>query len=127
MPDDVDILIADDDLNILMALGYAFDEEGFSHVSARNGSEALDMLRLHRPRVAVLDVMFPEPDGYRVCREIRSDPDLENTHVVFLSALGQEHEVTEGYRSGADEYFTKPFSMLELIEHLKGVLGRGDG
>jgi DNA-binding response OmpR family regulator len=126
MPDDVQVVLADDDPNILTALGFIFEEEGIRYVSAVDGTEALGKIRRYRPPVAVLDVMFPGPTGYEICQEIRRDSELRETHVILLSALGQEHEVAEGFRSGADAYFTKPFSIVDLLDHLEGVLGKGD-
>ena len=73
------------------------------------------------PDVVVLDVMMPGISGYDVCRTLRRDPTFSKTRIVMLTARNSARDRDEGLRAGADAFFTKPFSPLDLIETVTGV------
>src|SRR5512141_1934221 len=103
------VLIADDEPHITRALSFVFQKEGFSIDVAINGEEALNKIREKRPRVAFLDIVMPKMTGLELCRAIKSDPEIKETHIIILTAKGQELDRQNCMAAGADEYLTKPF------------------
>jgi DNA-binding response OmpR family regulator len=118
------ILIADDEPNILISLDYLMKREGFEVHLARDGNEALDVLRRERPRLVLLDVMMPHKSGFEVCQALRADDVLKHTLVLMLTAKGRETDIAKGRAMGADAYMTKPFSTKELVQTVRGLLGQ---
>lgn len=117
------ILIADDEPNILISLEFLMKREGFTVLLARDGQEALDVLRRERPRLVLLDVMMPRKTGFEVCQELRQDESLKDTLVLMLTAKGRETDVVKGLALGANAYMTKPFSTRELVQKVRELLG----
>lgn len=117
------VLVADDEPFILRSLSYVLAQAGYDVRQARNGDEALSVLRDARPRVAILDVMMPKRDGIAVCEVIKGDPDLRGTHVILLTAAGQESVRMRAEAAGADEYMTKPFSPSRVVQRVTEVIG----
>lgn len=117
------ILIADDEPNILISLEFLMKREGFPVLLARDGQEALDLLRRERPRLVLLDVMMPKKTGFEVCQELRQDESLKDTLVLMLTAKGRETDVVKGLALGANAYMTKPFSTRELVQKVRELLG----
>jgi two-component system, OmpR family, phosphate regulon response regulator PhoB len=90
---------------------------------AAEASEAWENLRRVRPDAVILDIMMPgEMDGYQLCEKLRVDRDLRGTHVVMVTARGQDADRNKGMNAGADAYFVKPFSPLALARHLEEAL-----
>jgi two-component system, OmpR family, alkaline phosphatase synthesis response regulator PhoP len=116
------ILVADDEPNIVTALEFLLQRDGYEVLIARNGEEALQLIESDRPDLVLLDVMMPVRSGYDVCRQIRERPDLGRTKVVMLSAKGRDVEVSKGLALGADLYVTKPFSTRDLMDKIKALL-----
>jgi DNA-binding response OmpR family regulator len=118
----IPILIADDEPNILISLEFLMKREGFTVLLARDGQEALDVLRRERPRLVLLDVMMPRKTGFEVCQELRQDEALKDTLVLMLTAKGRETDVVKGLALGANAYMTKPFSTRELVQKVRELL-----
>lgn len=116
------ILVADDEPNILISLEYLMKREGYEVFLARDGHEALEMLRRERPHLVLLDVMMPKKTGFEVCQELRSDESLRDTKVLMLTAKGRDTDVAKGMALGASAYMTKPFSTRELVEKVRELL-----
>jgi DNA-binding response OmpR family regulator len=116
------VLVVDDEPFILRSLSFVLERAGFVVLQARNGDEALEVLRDARPRVAILDVMMPKRSGFEVCEIVKGDPDLRGTYVILLTAKGQESARDRGVQAGADEYMTKPFSPSRLVERVSEVV-----
>jgi DNA-binding response OmpR family regulator len=116
------VLIVDDEPFILRSLSYVLERAGFKVLQARDGDEALEVLRDARPRLVVLDVMMPKRSGYEVCEVVKGDPDLRDTYVILLTAKGQGSAKDRGVEAGADEFMTKPFSPSRLVERIREVL-----
>lgn len=116
------VLVVDDEPFILRSLSFVLERAGFEVLQARNGEEALDVLRDRRPRICVLDVMMPKRNGYEVCEIVKGDPDLRDTYVMLLTAKGQESARARGVRAGADEFMTKPFSPSRIVDRIREVL-----
>ena len=109
------ILLVDDEPDILEFVKYTLVKEGYEVFTAQNGAEALKAAAQHRPHLILLDMMMPVMDGAQTCRAIREDPQLRDTMVVFLSALGEEEQQLAGFGVGADDYLTKPIKMKLLV------------
>ena len=120
------ILIVDDEPYILRSLSFVLKRAGMNILEARNGHDAIETVRRERPVLVFLDIMMPEKNGYEVCREIKSDKNLENVYVVLLSAKGQDIDRKLGLESGADEYITKPFSPSKIVEKARAILEKAD-
>ena len=117
------ILIADDEPNILVSLEFLMKREGYDVLLARDGQEALDLIRRERPRLVLLDVMMPHKTGFEVCQEVRQDDALKDTLIVMLTAKGRENDVLKGMALGANAYMTKPFSTRDLVSRVRELLG----
>ncbi len=116
------ILIVDDEPNIVMSLEYTFKKNNFQVFIARDGEEALEILKTEVPNVIILDIMMPKVDGYATLEQIKKDEKLNNTKVIFLSAKNKESDVEKGMLLGADAYMVKPFSVKKLVEQVNELL-----
>ena len=119
------ILIADDEPNIVAALEFLLQRNGYEVHVARNGEEALKLVEDCNPDLVLLDVMMPVKSGYEVCTRIRERAGGGHIKIIMLSAKGRDAEVTKGLSIGADHYITKPFSTRELMDKIKGLVDPG--
>jgi len=117
------ILVVDDDPHVIKLLTFVLKNEGYDVFSATNGEEAIAMIRESKPALMLLDVMMPKKNGYEVCHEVKSDPGLSDICIVMLTAKGQEADKDKGLSLGADEFITKPFSPISIVERVKEILG----
>ncbi len=117
------VLICDDDPVVHESLGIYLDSEGYSHVSAYSGTEALEMKQTENPDLIVLDLMMPGMNGMDVCRTIRQ---TDRVPIIILTAKGEEIDRILGLELGADDYIVKPFSPREVIARIKAVMRRLD-
>ncbi len=115
------VLVVDDEPFILRSLTFVLERAGFEVFQARDGEEALEVLREARPAVCLLDVMMPRRSGYEVCESIRADPVLRGTYVMLLTAKGQDSARERGMHAGCDEYLTKPFSPSAIVERVRAA------
>jgi two-component system alkaline phosphatase synthesis response regulator PhoP len=122
----MDILVADDEPFIQRSLPFVLKKEGFDVVTADNGQEAIEKAKEFRPKIIFLDIMMPKINGYNVCRAIKSDEALKDSHVIILTAKGQEVDREIGHREGADQFMTKPFSPREVIERVRSILSESE-
>lgn len=116
------ILIVDDEPNIVMSLEYTFKKQDFEVFIARDGSEALEILKHEVPDVVLLDIMMPNVDGYQTLTHIKSTNGLEHTKVVFLTAKNKASDIEKGIKLGADKYLTKPFSVKKIVSEILELL-----
>jgi len=116
------VLIVDDEPNIVAALEFLLEKNGYEVKVAGNGADALEQLDAFRPDLVLLDVMVPRLSGYEVCQRMRAEPKWRDIKIVMLSAKGREVEVNKGMSLGADLYVTKPFSSAELVATLHRLL-----
>lgn len=120
------ITVVEDDPTIRALLEMALTADGFVHVSSvGRGDEALELIRLKKPDLVLLDVMLPGLDGFSVCRRIRENPELSSTRVIMLTAMTQPEDIVRGLECGADDYVTKPFDRKVLLARVRAVLRRG--
>ena len=118
----LDILIADDDPLTRLALRQLFEGEGYRCAEAETGDEALQIAQLSAPRLALLDVMMPEPDGFGVARRLHTDPRTRDVRVVFLTALRDSHTIHAAQRAGCEMLLTKPVDFDGLLDALSVAL-----
>lgn len=116
------ILIVDDEPNIVMSLEYTFKKSNYEVFIARDGQEAIEILKTNYPDVIILDVMMPMVDGYATLEHIKKDSNLQHTKVMFLSAKNKESDIEKGMALGADAYLTKPFSIKKVVEQVEELL-----
>ncbi|MFN7118969.1 MAG: response regulator transcription factor [Saprospiraceae bacterium] len=119
------VLLVDDEPNILTALEFLIQKEGFEVHKSINGEDALAMMEKYKPRIVVLDVMMPRMNGYDVAKRIRSNSAYDHTQIIFLTARGTQDDRFEGYGSGAEIYLTKPFDNEELVNTIKELVEYG--
>ncbi|MGB0127149.1 MAG: response regulator [Rhodocyclaceae bacterium] len=117
------VLIVDDEQNIVISLEFLMKREGFEVFVAADGDAALEQIEARKPDLVLLDVMLPKKNGFEVCQQIRTMPDMQGTKVIMLTAKGRDTEVAKGLALGADAYMTKPFSTKELVAQVKSMLG----
>jgi DNA-binding response OmpR family regulator len=118
------VLVIDDDPVILELLRVNFEIENFEVVTASDGREGLEKARTVKPDVVLSDIMMPRIDGLELVSMLREDPRTRALPVILLSAKAQNAEVQQGLDLGADDYVTKPFDPLELIDRVNAVLAR---
>lgn len=116
------ILLVDDEPNILMTLEYTFKKNNFQVFIARDGQEALEILKDQLPDVIILDVMMPLVDGYATLEQIKKDSRLNHCKVIFLTAKNKEKDIEKGLSLGADRYVLKPFSIKKLVEQVHELI-----
>ncbi len=116
------ILLAEDDSNLGLLLKNYLTAKNYATTLSVNGSLALEAFSKDNFGLCILDIMMPEMDGLTLAKEIRlTRPDIP---ILFLSAKNQEEDIIEGFKSGADDYITKPFSMEELLYRIEAILRR---
>ncbi len=115
------ILVVDDEPAILELVSFNLKKEGYDVITAIDGTSAIEAFRSEKPDLVLLDLMIPEPDGYEVCRIIRSESAIP---VIMLTARGEERDRVRGLDLGADDYVVKPFSPRELLARVRAVLRR---
>ena len=118
------ILIADDEPDILEIINYNLLTEGYNVITAKNGNEAVDMAKLHKPDLIILDVMMPGKTGFEVCKILRSLPVFENSIILFLTALNDDSTQIKGLETGGDDYITKPISPKVLLSRVNAHFRR---
>jgi DNA-binding response OmpR family regulator len=119
---DETILIIEDDPAMLEGLRGNFEFEGYTVVTASDGEAGLNAALDARPDLILLDIMLPKINGYEVCRLIRKEG--LGAPVIMLTAKGQEADIVLGLELGADDYVTKPFSVMELLARVNALLRR---
>lgn len=116
------ILLAEDDNNLGILLSNYLNVKGHNSILCVNGKEALDRFKKESFDICILDIMMPEMDGITLSKEIRGiNPDMP---IIFLTARNQKEDVIEGFKTGADDYITKPFSMEELLYRIEAIFRR---
>lgn len=115
------ILIADDEAEIRDVLRLYLEKDGYDVTEAADGIEAMEKLRKESPDLAILDIMMPGLDGYRVLRNIREN---NNIPVIMLSAKDTDADKILGLDLGADDYITKPFGPLEAVARVNSNIRR---
>ncbi|HUQ63677.1 MAG TPA: response regulator [Acidimicrobiales bacterium] len=120
----VKVLVVDDDPVILELLRLNFEMEGFEVVSACDGRAGFERAVQEAPDVVVSDIMMPNVDGLEMLQQLRADPETAQLPILLLSAKAQQTEIQKGLDMGADDYVTKPFDPLELLDRVNALLAQ---
>jgi Response regulators consisting of a CheY-like receiver domain and a winged-helix DNA-binding domain len=115
------ILVADDDPQWLRLVLRSLQPEGFALLTARDGKEALALIKAEQPDLVLLDVIMPHLDGFALCQKVR---EFSLVPIIIITACGSDSDKIRGLQLGADDYLTKPFNMDELIARVYAVLRR---
>ena len=121
------VLVIDDDPVILELLRVNFEIEGLDVICAKDGEEGFHKARAEQPDIVISDIMMPRRDGLQLLADLKGDPTTSDLPVILLSAKAQKNEVQQGLDLGADDYITKPFDPLELIDRLNAVMSGPGG
>lgn len=117
------ILVLEDETSIRSFVVINLNRAGYEVIEAGTGAEAFEQLRLHPDiKLAILDIMLPDADGFEVCRKIRAAD--SQIGIIMLTARTQEMDKVTGLMTGADDYVTKPFSPAELIARIDAIFRR---
>ena len=118
------ILVVDDEENIRRLIRKYAEFEGHAVDEAKDGMEAIGMVREGGYDLLVVDIMMPELDGFSACREIRK---FSSVPIILLSARGEEYDKINGFEIGVDDYVVKPFSPKELMLRIDAIMKRAGG
>ena len=112
------ILVVDDDPNILELVSIQLTQAGYTVMKASDGFEALELLEKDLPDLAVVDVMMPRMDGYKLTKKLRAEADIP---VLLLTAKGELEDKEKGFLAGSDDYVVKPFEPRELLFRINAI------
>lgn len=115
------IMVVEDDDDVLDLLCFALRRAGHDVLPARDGANALTTFRTRKPKLVLLDVHLPTMDGWEVAKQIRAE---SNTPIIMLTGAASDDDVVKGFKIGADDYVTKPFSYKQLTARIEAVLNR---
>ena len=118
------ILIAEDERDIRDLVAFTLRFAGHEVFAASNGEEAVELAPKVNPDLILMDVRMPRMTGYEACKIMKTDPNLKDIPIVFLSAKGQESEIQQGLAAGAEEYLLKPFAPDQLTSRVKVILAK---
>ncbi len=119
------ILIVDDEEKVRKLVEVTLSIGELEILQASSGKEGLMKAREAMPDIILLDVMMPgRLDGIEVCRLLKKDPATKNIYIIMLTAKGQQADKKKGFAAGADEYFVKPFSPMNLMDKIDKILTR---
>lgn len=123
-PESPTVLVVEDDPVILRLLEVNFELEGFTVVLAHDGEEGIAAAQSERPDIIVSDIMMPKVSGIELVEALKLDETTAGIPIILLSAKAQTGDLKSGLDSGADDYVTKPFEPLELVDHVNALLSR---
>ena len=118
------ILVVDDEKTLVKGMKFNLENEGYEVECAYDGAAALELAREGRFDLLILDVMMPEMDGIEACMKIR---EFSNVPIIMLTAKSEDADKLMDFESGADDYLTKPFNILELKARVRALLRRAAG
>ncbi len=118
-PEESLILIVDDTPANLRLLSHVLSKEGYEHIEASGGREAMELAEQHEPDLILLDIMMPDINGFEVVKHIKSNQLLEDIPVIFLSSLSDTEDKVQGFKYGGVDYITKPFQKEEALARIR--------
>ena len=120
------IYYVEDDTSIRELVLYALKTAEFQVMGFENAASFYNRMKEQQPDLILLDIMLPDEDGVSILKKLKSRPDTENIPVIMMTAKSSEYDKVLGLDSGADDYITKPFGVMELISRVKAVIRRSD-
>ena len=116
------VLVVEDDPVILRLLEVNFELEGFTVLLAHDGAEGIAAAREHKPDMIISDIMMPHTSGLELVQTLKADPETKGIPIILLSAKAQTSDLKTGLDAGADDYVTKPFEPLDLVDRVNRLL-----
>jgi len=116
------VLLADDDPALRRLIGTTLGNKDFEVLHAVDGEEALRIAQQQHPELVLLDVNMPKLDGFQVCQHLKADPETSSIKVVMITARATAMDRARGREVGADDYFVKPFSPIQLLNKIYALL-----
>jgi len=113
------IMIVDDDVQVTVLLGKLLAMEGFETTPVNESSQAHELALSVKPDLFLLDLMMPDPDGFKLCRQLRADPHFMFTPIIIVTALDDNDSRIVAFGAGANDYITKPFHSSELVQRIR--------
>ena len=117
------ILVVEDQEDLRGVLRDLLSGSGYGVVEAVDGQDGIDKAKSERPDLILMDIQLPVLDGYEATRQIKADPSLANTPIIAVSSFAMKGDEEKARGAGCDHYVTKPYSPLQLLRTIRGVLG----
>ncbi len=114
-PEEFKVLVADDSPVYRKLIEYAFSDQRYTVLYAKNGRQAVDLIAQHQPALVITDWVMPDITGIELCRHIRGHAQTVYTYVIMLTSMSDKDKIVSGLSAGADDYLTKPFHAEELL------------
>ena len=116
------IMVVEDDIEASTFLAEVLSAEGYIPIVVNESSKAVNMANATLPDAFLLDLMMPEPDGFRLCRMLRANPNFVATPIIIVTALDDTDSRIVAFGAGANDYIVKPFRIRDLASKLKALL-----
>jgi DNA-binding response OmpR family regulator len=116
------IMVVDDDKDATALFEEVLKAEGYEPIVLNESSRALQVAKKEKPALFILDLMMPEPDGFKLCRILRKEAEFKNTPIIIVTALNDTDSRIVAIGAGANDYLTKPFRLDELYSSIKDHL-----
>jgi two-component system, cell cycle response regulator DivK len=117
------ILVVEDQEDLRGVLRDLLSGSGYGVVEAADGQDGINKAKSERPDLILMDIQLPVLDGYEATRQIKADPSLANTPIIAVSSFAMKGDEEKARGAGCDHYVTKPYSPLQLLRTIRGVLG----
>jgi two-component system cell cycle response regulator DivK len=117
------ILVVEDQEDLRGVLRDLLSGSGYGVVEAADGQDGINKAKSERPDLILMDIQLPVIDGYEATRQIKADPSLANTPIIAVSSFAMKGDEEKARGAGCDHYVTKPYSPLQLLRTIRGVLG----
>ncbi len=118
------VLVVDDEPDIVELLQYNLVKEGYEVQTAENGKRAVEVAKLFKPHLVLMDIMMPVMDGVEACRQLREMPQFKETFIIFLTARSEEYSEVASFDAGASDYINKPIKPRALLSRISAFFRR---
>src|SRR5215204_2956918 len=116
------VLIVDDDVQATTLINEILSVHGYEGIVVNKSAIAIAVANLVHPDLFVLDLMMPPPDGFKLCRMLRADPNFKKTPILIVTALGDTDSRIVAMGAGANDYLAKPFGIGDLVSRVQKLL-----
>jgi DNA-binding response OmpR family regulator len=116
------IMVVDDDRDATALFEEVLKAEGYKPISLNESAKAVALAKAEKPALFILDLMMPDPDGFKLCRMLRKEPEFKNTPIIIVTALNDTDSRIVAIGAGANDYLTKPFRLDELYASIRDHL-----
>jgi len=116
------IMVVDDDRDATALFEEVLKAEGYDAIVLNDSAKAVELAKVEKPSLFILDLMMPDPDGFKLCRMLRKEPEFKNTPIIIVTALNDTDSRIVAIGAGANDYLTKPFRLDELYASIRDHL-----